>query len=1638
MKKNIKKIVKILLVMLVTLSTILNPISVFANSYALDMGTPSNTYTTGEKHLALSNNTRYNTLTVTDSSGNSTWDFLRVFKLNGEVVFCIQPLVNTSHGYEYTTGDQPSYITPAKKRVLDKIAWYGYGYNGDTSDKRLFATQVAIWELMDVSVSNISQELRDTVNEINNLVVNADKRPSFDGQKVTIRGYGEDYAVTLTDINGIISSWSDNFTIRDNNLRCSKNGNNLRIWATGGELENIEVGINQGYNRIVQPSDDIDDVKKMMFYLSSTGGQRNQDICRLGDPSWNCAYVKVNVEPYGTLQLTKQDNKGSKVAGVKFKLSYNSDMSDPIGTYTTNSNGVATIDRLLPKTVYYQEVSVPSHLVLDSTIKSINIISNQTVSSTVTNRWKQGYIKVVKKDKDTGKIVKKAGTKFDIYNSSNVKVTTITTNSNGVATSGLLDYGTYYVKESKAPNAYTVKVEVSSNIGVVEDGKTYEITISNKRTTGTINLSKEDSVTGKTPQGEATLKGAVYGLYAKDNIVDPSGDSTVLYAKDKLVKKLTTDENGDASVSNLYLGDYYLKELSASVGYNLDTTVYNISLDYENQNASVVTKKVTSKERVKSRAFSIIKISNNGTSGETQLLAGAEFTIKSQKDIDKYGSWEKAPIAKNAQGKTASKVVTDDKGYGESERLPYATYVVRETKTPSKEYAPIADFTVVINDDSSEPIPWRVFNDLEFTSVLAIVKQDTETQKTIQIPNATFKIKNLDTNEYFGYWDWSPLPHYVTSWTTDESGSVMTNNVLKPGNYQLEEIEGPNGYLISKTPVKFKISSGVAYETLPDGSTPVITVKFKDTSVKGKVTVEKKGEVLTDYKDGKFVYETRGLKGAVYEIYAKEDILDPSGDKTVLYKKDTLITTLTTGEDGKATSDELPLGKYYSKEVKAPYGHVLDTDKAIQDFELTYKDDKTALVYETLSYVNERQKVSANLYKVDSEENTVGLSGGEFNFIATKDILNADGNVIVKEGTVLGKHVSNDDGKIDLSSYDLPLDSYFELIETKAPTGYILNDEPIEFDTNYEGQDVETKVIKMTKENERTKIVISKTDLTTGEELEGNHLTIYEKENRGNEFISWVSTDKSKEIENLSVNTRYVLEETSSAKGFSLANSIEFELDEKGKLYIIEDNEKKLAEDNKIVMENDLVKGRLEWNKTGEVFEQTVTGQTEFGTTQSPVWKKSNILQSEITIYAGEDITLGNGITYYHKDDKIETLESDYDVVQSQDLLVGKYYYVETRVPHGYVADTDKHYFEIQDNQSTELQIVESTLNNNRPTVKLEFTKFMETFKHHNKIDDSYKDVVFGLYAREDIYDYHGNVGIENGSLVATCGIDENGQLTSVPDLPNGHYYIKELQTNDDYVLDEQEYDFEVYYHGKDVSAFTVTIGNGSTENKTKKGQIKIIKKDSFESGKKLENVEFIVSVNEDMSDPFTTVKTDKVGVAILNDMEKGKYYIQEKEQQSGYAVNNHVYEVEVVENDDLLEITVDNKPTEIFVNKIDSTTKQMLKGAILQILDKDSNIVDEWTSTDETHVINYLVENEQYILKEVSAPDGYEFAENINFTVKDGMTVIMQDTKKPTVTKTPVITSDNALTILYVLIVCITGGYLVYAINKKKKAKGK
>lgn len=167
-----------------------------------------------------------------------------------------------------------------------------------------------------------------------------------------------------------------------------------------------------------------------------------------------------------------------------------------------------------------------------------------------------------------------------------------------------------------------------------------------------------------------------------------------------------------------------------------------------------------------------------------KLYPNAKILVATKKDFQK-----------DRRQRLVSKIATGDydaviMAHSSFEKIP----VSRETKVLDNKYK-VPDFTVEITKDSDEPQTWRIFNDKSFKSIIAIVKQDAETQKTIKINGATFKIKNVETGKYFGYWSWNPLPKYINSWTTDETGTVMTNEQLPAGKYQLEEISSPKRIL---------------------------------------------------------------------------------------------------------------------------------------------------------------------------------------------------------------------------------------------------------------------------------------------------------------------------------------------------------------------------------------------------------------------------------------------------------------------------------------------------------------------------------------------------------------------------------------------------------------------------------------------------------------------------------------------------------------------------------------------------------------------------------------------------------------------------------------------------------------------------
>lgn len=1348
----------------------------------------------------------------TDFSANSPQ-----LLLDSKAVFCVDPSTIATNG---ANGYMPSDFSTSLQKELNLIAYHGYYSHGKTM-KWYMASQFMMWEARGWSIDSTNlSEYSDMKKQIQSDMDHHYDKPSFDGDTKTVN-VGS--SITLTDTNKVLSE----FTLKEvEGVTITKSGDKVTITPTASAPDSFKIS----GNRYTDGKDEATVVYK-------TSGNSSQAVGSFGysDPVFLNVTIKVN--KHGSLKITKNDEDGAAVPNTSFKVSKNSDMSSPVGTYTTGADGSVTINELLPTTYYVQETAVPNHLVLDNTVRSVTVEANKTTTFTVNNNWVKGKLQLKKIDSGSKKQV--AGATYAIYNEKGQELERLITTATGYVESGYLRFGQYTVREVIAPTGYILN-KTSYPVTIATNEQKITVTGEDERQTGRLEITKEDSVTGSAAQGEATLKGAVYELRAKENILDPA-DNSVKYAKDAVVATLTTDANAKASIENLYLGKYVLQEKTASTGYTLDTTKYDISLDYAGQSVEVVTKKQTVKERVKAQAFSIIKISDNG-SGEADKLAGVEFTVKSQKDIEAYGSWEKAPIAKNAQGKTAAILVTNKNGYALSEELPYGQYVVRETKVPDDHYK-VPDFTVTVSEDNRDPQAWRIMNDEKFKVIVKMVKQNQESMKTVALANAEFKIMNLDTGKYFGYWDWS-LNKYVTSWTTDETGTIMTAKELDPGHYQLEEVRAPEGFILNIAPVKFTISSNVAYETLPDGTTPVITVVKEDTPVKGRITVSKEGEVLTaaeSTENGniKFNYETRKLKDAVFEVYADEDILSPDNQGDIIYQKDVLVDTITTDAAGEAQSKLLPLGKYRISEKTAPSGFT--HSDVVREVELKYKDQNTAIVFaDAGTYENERQKVEVQAVKKDADDQQL-LAGAETTLYANRDVYNYDGDVIVKAGEKIETVVTGEDGKAHITA-DLPNDltpeyaimpiadnedldsgfgvnvidgirligdpnSLFYASETKAPSGYASGQEVrYYFDTRYTDQDETVLKFESEFQNESTKVDISKVDITNEKELPGATLQI--KTAEGQIVEEWVSNNEPHLFEKLPIGN-YILSEKIPAEGFTTANDIPFEIKDTGEI-------------QKVIMKDDVTK--LQIIKTDE------TGKLLPGNKMAIINKDGKTLDEWITDDKPHDITK---------------------------LIVGqKYTLREVEAAPGYTKATDVEFI-VRD--TNEIQTVDMS---NKQTVM-----------HFSKVDETGEKELPG--AKLQITDKDGNI------------ID---QWTSTEE----QHTITGLTQDQKYVMIEisAPYGFEI----AEKIEFTAQDGQKVVmKDKMIRSYIKVNKVDYYNHKDILKVAEFTLYSDPECKNVLATAETDpKTGIAIFEDLIYQTVYIKESKAPAGYQLSDEIIKVTI------------------------------------------------------------------------------------------------------------------------------------------------
>ena len=677
-----------------------------------------------------------------------------------------------------------------------------------------------------------------------------------------------------------------------------------------------------------------------------------------------------------------------------------------------------------------------------------------------------GNLKLVKTSEDGNVANIEFTVKGDDYNK------TVKTNSKGEFELTDLVPGKYTVTEH-TPTEYAEQKSKTVN---VESGKTATVSFSNVLKKWNLTVTKTDAET-KSAQGDATLAGAVYGIYNDGKLID----------------KYTTDKNGSFTTSNYVCGDNWtLKEIEPSEGYLLDEIEYHIGAEakkYTIENNSV---SIGVTEDILKGKIAIIKHTDDGSTKIETPEKCAEFQVY----LKSSGSYAKATESER------DTLVCDEYGFAETKELPYGTYTVHQTKGwNGTEF--IADFDVFVNENGKTYK--YLINNSSLESYVKIVKVDSETGKQIPYAGAGFQI--YDPNDKLVTMTYTyPEVTTIDTFYTNSDGYLITPETLPYGKgYSVVEVQAPYGYILDSTPVYFDIT---AENTSEENGVTIVKVEKKNTPQKGTITVEKTGDIFSNvtavgggYTDenGNDValttiyqpeYSVSGLSGAVFEIYADEDITTPDG--TVRAKKDELVATLKTNTKGTATSKQIHLGKYRVVEKTAPYGFVLN--KTVNHIELTYSGQNEKVTSTSTSFTNDRQKVVIDLTKILEQDEKFNIGNNDeilnvsFGLYADEDLKASNGTVIPENGLI--EIVTCDEkGKATFKT-DLPIGKYY-VKEISTDNHYILSDRKYPVVFEYAGQDTASVHISV---NDGEPIINSiiygtikglKIDRETGEKITG-------------------------------------------------------------------------------------------------------------------------------------------------------------------------------------------------------------------------------------------------------------------------------------------------------------------------------------------------------------------------------------------------------------------------------------------------------------------------------------------------------------------------------------------------------------------------
>ena len=960
----------------------------------------------------------------------------------------------------------------------------------------------------------------------------------------------------------------------------------------------------------------------------------------------------------------------------------------------------------------------------------------------------------------------------------------------------------YYVKEISAPTGYSISEEVfalkaDENIFVTEDF-----------TRGTIKVNKT----------------------ADDGIV--SGREFKVTGNDGSSYTKKTNANVVAEFSGL-------KVYNTSTGKAITYTVSEINVDtrYEVPKAQNVTLtsgnvdlivNVNFNNELKTGSIKINKQSEDNQNGDREFTItgnGKTYTIKT--GLDGVAILSDIPVYNSNNEKIV--------------------YTISEKNVPVRYVVP-ADQTATLTADATTT---KTFKNILKKFTVEVTKQDSET--TSAQGDGTL------AGAVYGLYKDGEL---VDTYTTDENGYFKTKEYVC-GNYTVQEISPSEGYLLDET----VYSVGVEAENYFIEHNPLSMTVTEDV-IKGNIAMIKHSD------DGSTQIETPEV-GAEFEVYLKSS---GSYANAVETERD----YLTCDENGFAQTKDMPYGIYTVHQTVGWEGteFIADFDVNISENGQTYRYLINNAEFE--SYVK--------VVKVDSETGkTIPYEGAGF------EIYDSNGQKIsmtfsYPTPTTIDTFYTNSEGYL-ITPEVLPYGEY-SLVEVQAPYGYALDKTPVAFSVSSENAEKE------------------------------NSLTIV-----------------------------------------------------------------------KVEKQNTAQKGKISVRKTGDIFTSVTTASSAYTnengemivnpTTYTPVFADGDLSGTVFQVIAVEDIVTLDGTTRAYAGDVVSEITTDENgYAETEPLYLGKYEVIEIKAPDGYVLnnkpkDVELTYagqkFEVRDTVNTAFE-------NEYQGVRISLSKVMENDKLFGIYDnDYYTSVRFGLFAAEDIQAADDTV-IPADGLLSEVSLDENMTAKFDVQIPFGRYYVKEISTDEHYILNGEKYLVNFEYMGQDIQ--TVDIDCGQFVNLLKRGRIEGHKVD--DKSEPLENAVFglftadCVKFSRDTA--IMTAVSDENGFFEFDDVPFGKYIVREIESPRGYILSDKEYAVSISDDGEVIEITAENKPVTVEISKRDVYGKELV-GAEMVLENADGETVDKWTSDGTNHIVSKLGAGE-YVLKEIAAPDGYVIATDIKFTV--------------------------------------------------------